>query len=524
MTGRTPRSTLHGALTAATESDAGALAVAAPDGELTYGELSERSGRIAAALAELGVERGDRVAVAAEKSTWTVAAMYGVMRAGASYVPIDPLAPPVRAAGIIRDAGCRALCADAAAAASLMPALADDAPNLLGLVDDVDGATIGPAGIDQLPIHARDPGDASDLAYILYTSGSTGVPKGVMLTHGNALSFVEWAVDRFAVTGEDRLSSHAPFHFDLSVFDLYAAALAGATVDLLTPAERGFGPEMARAISERSITVWYSVPSALIMLCDTATSEALARLRVVLFAGEVYPMKHLRRLRAMTPHAVLANLYGPTETNVCTYHVVPSELPAGDDKPLPIGIACENQEVFALDPERRMVPYGEIGELYVRGPTVMQGYWGDPERTAQSLGQNPLHDSFPDPTYRTGDLVRRMPGEVFEFLGRRDHQIKSRGYRIELGEIEAALASHPAVKEAVVVPVPDERIGTALVAVVVPGDVVEEIELKRHCRDRLPRYMIPGTVLVRNELPRTSTGKVDRQAVAAAVAEMPGIS
>src|SRR5207248_6185668 len=160
------------------------------------------------------------------------------------------------------------------------------------------------------------------------------------------------------------------------------------------------------------------------------------------FAGEVFPTKHLRRLRALLPEATLANLYGPTETNVCTYYVVPGALPE-DDRPIPIGRACENQEVFALDQGDRPVPTGEIGELWVRGPTVMKGYWGDPERTARTLQQNPLHDRFPDPAYRTGDLVRRMPGEIFEFLGRRDHQIKVRGYRIELGEIEAALTSHP---------------------------------------------------------------------------------
>ncbi|HLW17852.1 MAG TPA: amino acid adenylation domain-containing protein [Actinomycetota bacterium] len=508
--------TLHGLAHTSAEQRPDAPAVADAHGTLSYAELDAESGRIATALRELGVQPGDRVAMAAEKSRASVAALYGIMRTGAAYVPIDPLAPALRSAGIIRDAACSAVCADDAAAGLLASGWeGGGAPPILGLGDDVTEAAIGAAEIARLAPDGTIRGCESDLAYLLYTSGSTGVPKGVMLTHRNALSFVEWTVDRFGVGSEDRLSSHAPFHFDLSVFDLYGAALTGACVDLLSSSERSFGADMARAIASRGITVWYSVPSALVMLCDAAQAEDLAGMRVILFAGEVFPMKHLRRLRALAPNAELANLYGPTETNVCTYHVVPDALP-DDDKPLPIGTACENQEVFALDDEMRPVDLGEVGELWVRGPTVMKGYWGDEERTARTLRQNPLHDRFPDPTYRTGDLVRRLPGEVFEFLGRRDHQIKVRGYRIELGEIEAALTSHPAVREAAVVAVPDERAGALLIAFVTATESIDDLTLKKHCRDRVPRYMIPTTLIFREQLPHTSTGKIDRQALATA--------
>lgn len=512
--------TLHGLLASAVSRAADRVSVVGDGESLTYAELDDRSARMAAALLEMGVRAGDRVAVAAEKSPDTVAALYGIMRTGAAYVPIDPLAPPMRAATIVQDADCRAVCADAAAASSLHRGFADGAPPpILALRGDVPGAAVGPRDIASIDADRRVRGCESDLAYVLYTSGSTGVPKGVMLTHRNALAFVEWAVDRFDVSPDDRLSSHAPFHFDLSVFDLYAASMAGAALDLLSPAERTFGKDMARAIADRGITVWYSVPSALVLLCDAATAGDLDGLRVVLFAGEVFHMKHLHRLRSLCRSAVLANLYGPTETNVCTYHVVPADVPS-DGPPLPIGAACENQEVFALDEQLRPVDVGHVGELWVRGPTVMKGYWGDPDRTARSLRQNPLHDRFPDPAYRTGDLVRRLPGDVFDFLGRRDHQIKVRGYRVELGEIEAVIASHPDVREAAVVAVPveDERIGTALVAVASANGTIDELELKRHCRDRLPRYMIPGTIIVRDELPHTSTGKIDRQSLATLIA------
>ena len=513
---RRARFTLHGLARASADERPDAPAVADADGTFTYAELDAASGRITTALRELGVQPGDRVALAAEKTRASVAALYGIMRAGAAYVPIDPLAPAKRSAGIIKDAQCSAVCVDGSSA-GLLPGgwEGEIAPPMVGLERDVAGVALDASEIERLAPDETARGCESDLAYILYTSGSTGVPKGVMLTHRNALSFVEWTVDRFGVGGDDRLSSHAPFHFDLSVFDLYGAALAGACVDLLSSSERSFGADMARAISSRRISVMYAVPSALVLLCDAAEETDLESLRVVLFAGEVFPTKHLRRLRALVPNAVLGNLYGPTETNVCTYHVVPDVLP-DDDKPLPIGKSCENQEVFALDESMHPVEHGEVGELWVRGPTVMKGYWGDDERTARVLQQNPLHTRFPDPTYRTGDLVRRMPGEVFEFLGRRDHQIKVRGYRIELGEIEAALTSHPAVREAAVVAVPDERAGSLLVAFVTATESLDDLALKKHCRERVPRYMIPTTLIFRDELPHTSTGKVDRQALTAA--------
>lgn len=494
--------TLHGALLEAASTAPDAVAVTAGDSTLTYGELATRSGRVAAALRQVGVAPGDRVAVAADKALDTVAALYGVMGCGASYVPIDPLMPPLRVGRILDDAGCAAVCADAGRAPMVAEVGSSQRPVVpLGVAAD---ATVTPDAMGRAC--------ESDLAYLLYTSGSTGEPKGVMLTHRNALAFVEWGVARFRITADDRLSSHAPFHFDLSVFDLYAAALTGASVHLLTASEAGFGSGMAAAIGRRSLTVWYSVPSALVMLLRSAGHGDLATLRLVLFAGEVFPMKHLRRLRDALPDAVLANLYGPTETNVCTYHVVPAELPAGDD-PLPIGRACENQEVFALDADLRPVADGEEGELWVRGPTVMKGYWGDRERTASSLRQHPLHDRFTDPAYRTGDLVRRRGDGAYDFIGRRDHQVKSRGYRIELGEIETALAAHEAVAEAAVAAVPDEKIGNALVAFV-SGEPVDELELKRHCSQRLPRYMVPGLIVMMETLPHTSTGKIDRTALA----------
>ena len=509
--------TLHAALARAADRSPESPALSGPETTWSYAELAGAAGRVTAALRQLGVRPGDRVAVSAEKEPMTVAALYGIMAAGAAYVPIDPQAPPIRAARTLADAGCEVLCADGPRSARITGAEPPPGLRVLALDDGVDSPSLAFSDLERASPEPLAGACESDLAYLLYTSGSTGMPKGVMLTHRNALAFVEWAVARFAIGPEDRLSSHAPFHFDLSVLDLYAAPLAGAHLHLFGPGESGMGASMAAAIRDRAITVWYSVPSALMLVSEAASAEDLESLRVVLFAGEVFQPKHLRRLRELVPRAVLANLYGPTETNVCTYHVVPERVES--DTPLPIGRACENQEVMVLDDERRPVADGEVGELWVRGPTVMKGYWGDPDKTAGVLMQNPLSGAFPDLCYRTGDLVRRSADGEFEFLGRRDHQIKSRGYRIELGEIEAALTSHEAVREAAVVAIPDDRLGHALMAYAGAEAAPEEMALKRHCAQLVPRYMVPTRITTMDALPRTSTGKIDRDALARLAAE-----
>jgi len=354
----------------------------------------------------------------------------------------------------------------------------------------------------------------TDLAYILYTSGSTGRPKGVMLTHQNALTFVEWCADIFKVTSEDRLSNHAPLHFDLSVFDVYNTLEAGASLYMVTEDLALFPTRLAEFIETKEITIWYSVPSALTLLLLHAnmSAEKLKRLRIVLFAGEVFPMKYLQQLAQLLPHVDLFNLYGPTETNVCTYYKVERDRLASMDK-LPIGIACENTEVFAVSDQNEIVTEpGGTGELYVRGPSVTYGYWADTEKTKKMCLPNTFQPNFEEKMYRTGDLVQLAQDGNYYFLGRRDSMIKSRGYRIELGEIESALLSHIAVKEAVAIAIPDEIVGSRIQAVVAfhDGTAVTAPELQQYCATRIPRYMIPEVIEFRDQLPKTSTGKVDR--------------
>jgi acyl-CoA synthetase (AMP-forming)/AMP-acid ligase II len=271
---------------------------------------------------------------------------------------------------------------------------------------------------------------------------------------------------------------------------------------------------VARWAQER-LSVWYCTPSSLVLMLTRGGLEKqdLSALRLLLFAGEVFPNKYLRQLMALAPHVRFANLFGPTETNVCTWLEV--KQPPEGDAPLSIGRACPYDEALVLDDALRPVPAGGIGELWVRGASVMHGYWGRPERSALALQTIDIAPGIRDRAYRTGDLARVLPDGNLEFLGRRDHQVKTRGYRVELGEIETRLAAHPGVDEAVVLAVPDEEVTHRLAAVVVrrAGAEVTSDELRQHCALTLPRYMVPESVEFRKDLPRTSSGKVDRRAL-----------
>jgi L-proline---[L-prolyl-carrier protein] ligase len=511
---------LHGLLERAVMERPDHEAVRCAGRSYTYRQLDEASGALSAGLARAGVQPRDRVAIYLPKRIETIGAVYAILRTGGAYVPLDPRAPVKRLAMVATDCEVAGLVTTPSLAPLLLEAMEGHAPKVVVLVDDgtdapallspvlryEDAVATGESGVDPAMIE-------DDLAYILYTSGSTGVPKGVMLTHRNAVSFVRWCHWMIGVRPDDRVSNHAPLHFDLSIFDLYLAAMGAATLVLVPEDEAYFGAALVDLIKRERITVWYSVPSALTLIARAVDGpEDLAGLRTVVFAGEVFPTKNLREFQSLlAPDTGLWNLYGPTETNVCTYYRV-GELPE-DDRTIPIGRACENDEVFAWAADGRVAGVGEEGELYVRGPTVMKGYWARPEKTAEMLVRDPRPDAYGDPVYRTGDLVRLRPDGDFDFLGRRDHQIKSRGYRIELGEIEAALNAHPSLAEAVAVAVPHEEWGKAIIACVAirEGQTLTSTEIKRHLSTRVPRYMIPARIEFRDRLPRTSNGKIDRQ-------------
>ena len=503
---------------AQTYPDHTAIEEAGP-GRITYQELASLSDQLRDRLFHLGVRSGDRVGIYLSKSIDAVAAIFGVLKTGAAYVPVDPGAPAPRNAYILANCSVKAVLLERRFEKGLLAEFdqTDETPSFV-LLEGVGGGLPlrkalelaqeqGPASTIGTSVNSED-----DLAYILYTSGSTGKPKGVMLSHRNAVSFVDWCSETFNPNEKDRLSSHAPFHFDLSILDIYLSIKHGATLVLITEKVGKDPTQLARLISEKRITSWYSTPSILSLLTQYGKLNQYdySTLRTILFAGEVFPIKHLRALKTLLPKPRYFNLYGPTETNVCTFYEIPTQIPAEQTQPFPIGKTCSHLQSRVVDKQGQEVPYGVEGELCISGPGVTQGYWNLPERTGSAF----LADASEQSWYKTGDIVIEEGEGIYTFIGRRDRMVKKRGYRVELGEIETGLYRHPSIKEAAVIASTDEENGVRITAFLsCQGEQKRPslIELKRFCAENLPIYMVPDIFSFQDVLPKTSTDKINYQ-------------
>ena len=496
------------------------------DQSVSYAELERETNKLAHTLSGIGVDRGERVGIYMNRCTASILAVFGILKAGATYVPIDPMSPPSRLSYIVNKCGIRLLLTSQEKLLNIERVFPEDSPlesivtmngsdasfRSLGSTKLFDWQEIREAARENAP---RTNTIDSDLAYILFTSGSTGNPKGVMISHLNPLTFVNSAHDFFQIRMNDRFSNICPLHFDMSVFDIFVAFKAAASVVIVPEVTSIFPSQVAEFIEKKKVSVWNSVPSILSLLVNLGNLDNydFSSLRLILFAGEVFPLKYLRRLMKSVPAAEFYNLYGQTEANSSLCYWI-EQMPSDDTSVIPIGRALPNFDVFALDENRRKIEKpGEKGELYVRGTSVALGYLGEPEKTEASFVKNPLNLNLSEIVYRTGDVVTLDGDRNYVFVGRKDHMIKSRGYRIELGEIETTIANHEQVKNSVVIAIPDELIGNRIAAVIVPlskGTIGKE-DVIRYCATRLPRYMIPEIIEFRDSLPMTSSGKVDRK-------------
>ncbi|MGI5378894.1 amino acid adenylation domain-containing protein [Streptomyces sp. CA-251387] len=480
---------------------AGAVALVEGDRSLSYGELWAASGRVASYLAGVGVGRGDRVAVVMERSADLVVALLGVWRAGAAYVPVDAGSPAERVSLVLADcAPAVVVCSEATRA--VVP---EGVAARVVVVDE----PVTAAEVAERPDGCRVPVAAGDVAYVMYTSGSTGVPKGVAVPHGSAAALVgerEWHVGP-----DDAVLMHAPHAFDVSLFELWVPLAAGARVVIAEPGVVDAG-KIEAYVAEGVSSVHVTAGSFRVLAGEAP--GCFAGLREVLTGGDVVPATSVARVREACPEVAVRHLYGPTETTLCaTWHLMRPEDRVGS--PLPIGRRLPMRRTYVLDAFLQPVPPGVTGELYIAGAGLALGYWAQPGLSAERFVACPFVPG--GRMYRTGDLVRWTDEGTLEFVGRADAQVKIRGFRVELGEVEAALAAHPSVAQAVVTVREDTPGERRLVGYVVPEDPdrVETDDVRAHAALRLPDYMVPAAVLALDALPVTRHGKVDRAALPA---------
>lgn len=346
----------------------------------------------------------------------------------------------------------------------------------------------------------------TDLAYVLFTSGSTGIPKGVAITHKSIIDYVFWVVNTFNVNSNDILANQAPFYFDNSILDIYSTVFTGASLHIISNSDFAFPMKVLKYLQDNNISMIFWVPSVLIYFANTKAIEniKLPDLKKILFCGEIMPNKHLNIWRKNLSHAVYANLYGPTEiTDVCAYYIIDREFE--DDEILPIGIACENTELLVFDDELNLITQDQVGikgELYVRGTCLSVGYYNDTKKTDEAFIQNPLHNIYSEKIYKTGDIVSyNQNGELLCF-GRIDSQIKLKGHRIELGEIESVVLGIKGVKRAACI------FDGKLIVCYYEADC--EIDLKVQLSKKLPAYMIPSNFILIDSFKLNANSKIDR--------------
>lgn len=480
----------------------------------TYRELDLQANRIAQTLLASGLQRGARVALLGLKSLDMIAAMQGVLRADGVYVPLDPRSPVARIASVCSDCQVNVAILDAGACGHA-PELARAGVGIFLDLDDSMPAGVGHAIRRAEVDHAqatphRFKRGHDDLAYILYTSGSTGQPKGVMLSHKNALTVIRWSARHFAFDSADRILNHTPLTFDLPVCDLYNGFLAGATVVLLPEADALFPAATVRTIRDERITSILAVPSSYVSLMNRGGLLALdpAPIRRLLYSGEAFPVQQLRQLRAWAPNQHICNLYGPIETNYCTHYCV-HEIALEADS-VPIGKEIDDVRIGIYNEEGQKACDGEEGEICVAGGSVTLGYWGD---EARSRARRILLDG--EIHFLTGDRGFRDKHGDLHFLGRRDTMVKSRGYRIELAEIEHVIGTHPGVIEVAVVAAPDLELGSLLYAWFVPASAsITSTQVAEHASKLLPNYMLPRMIFPLDQLPKTDSGKISRRRLA----------
>jgi amino acid adenylation domain-containing protein len=490
--GRLPRQCLHADFFARAAAEPDRPALLFGEQSRTYGQLAEQALRIAAELLAQGVAPGDPVAVTLARGPDQIAAVLGVLAAGAAYVPVGVDQPSARRDRIYAKAGIT---------------VAVSEPTQIDGVTLVAPDPAGPGLAEPVQI------SPDTLAYTIFTSGSTGEPKGVEITHVAAVNTITDINQRYGVSAQDRVLTVSSLDFDLSVYDIFGLLSAGGALVLIGAEDRREARRWAELVHRHHVTIWNSVPALLDMLLVASAEQPPVGLRVVLVSGDWVGLDLPGRLAAAAPHARFVALGGATEaaiwSNACEVIDVPAHW-----RSIPYGRPLRNQRYRVTDPRGRDCPDWVPGELRIGGAGVALGYRNAPEITAAQF----VTDAAGQRWYRTGDLGRYWPDGTLEFLGRVDFQVKLRGHRIELGEIEAAAQAHPGVAGAVALVIGEGSARHIALAAVAGGDGLDERALATLLAERLPGYMVPERIAVLEQLPLTGNGKVDRRVVQQLVA------
>jgi amino acid adenylation domain-containing protein len=448
------------------------------------------------------LKKNRMIAVFLPKSVKVLISFMGILYSGNTYIPLDTSMPEKRLGRIFKNLSPELIITDSDHAEELKALGIEE--ERIAVYDEIIKELHDRGLIDNALRLVRD----SDPVYIMYTSGSTGNPKGVVIPHRGVIDYVNWLMDTFAIDENVILGNQSPFYFDNTVLDIYACLKTGAELIIIPDVFFQFQAKVLEYLNEMKINFIFWVPTIYINLANTGLLEEtkLPYLKQALFCGEVMPNKQLNVWRKTQPHVLYANLYGPTEiTDVCTYYIIDKEFE--DHEPLPIGRACRNMSVLILDEEGKEVQKGETGELCVLGSGISLGYYGEKELTENAFKQNPLNDKYEEKMYCTGDLVYEAPDGLIMFAGRKDSQIKHRGNRIELGEIETAAKSLEGVDNACVL---YDYENTQIVLLLEAAEDLNLKDIKKRLLSLIPKYMLPQKIKIMEKFPYTANSKIDR--------------
>lgn len=485
------------------------IAFADNDNTITYAQLLRNAKSIGTALSQMN-KRNCPIAVYLDKSVQTPCAMFGITYSGNFYIIIDAEMPVERINKIFSTLSPAAIITDEAHLDNANQLAADCSIFMYDMAVNTDAD-------EKVLSCIRDRQIDTDPLYALYTSGSTGMPKGAMLSHRNVIAYTEWFTETFDINSETVFGNQTPFYFSMSVSDVYSTIKSGATLCIIPKACFSFPINLIKFLNEHKVNTIYWVPSAISIVANLKLFKYAKPeyLKKVLFAGEVMPTKQLNYwINNLDKDTLFANLYGPTETtDICTYYVV--DRPFKDDEPLPIGRHCDNCDVMIVTDKNELAKQGEEGELYVRGSFVAYGYYGNDEKTKDAFVQNPLQTYYPEIVYKTGDLVKENDKGEIMYITRKDFQIKRMGYRVELGEIETAASSIENIEEVVCV---FDKAKDKII-LVYQGKKLTAEDILKCIKAKVPAYMVPDRIEKITLMPHNQNGKIDRKAVQSIMCE-----